>query len=402
MTKQLALGPRGGFDPRYLLLKALGDRLLCGSGELILPDGSKHWFFGEAPGPQITLEVKRPRFVSRLLARGAIGFAEAYIDRDLDTPDLKAFLTFAGLNQTAWQEALDGRPLFRAGLGLAARLRPNGRRRAARNIAHHYDLGNDFYAAWLDESLSYSAAVFEQEDDSLPAAQQRKFRQIADLAGLRPEHHLLEIGCGWGAFAVFAAREIGCRVTATTISQQQYEHANAWVQREGLGERVTLRREDYRDTGGTFDRIVAIEMFEAVGEAHWPLFFRTLERCLTPDGQAVLQVITMDEAHWPRYRRNTDFIQRHIFPGGFLPSPTALRDSVAANGFVWRAERSHGTDYARTLDLWLSNFEAAWPEIAALGHDERFRRLWRYYLTYCAVGFELGRLDLKQVVLRRP
>lgn len=401
MTKQLALGPPSGFDPRYLLLKALGDRLRCGSAELILPNGDKHWFFGDAPGPQVTLEVRRPRFVSRLLARGAIGFAEAYIDGDLETPDLKAFLTFAGLNQAAWQSALEGRPLFRAVQGLATQLRPNSRKRAARNIAHHYDLGNDFYAAWLDEGLSYSAAIFETPSEPLAEAQDRKYRRIAELAGLRAEHRLLEIGCGWGGFAIFAAREIGCRVTATTISQQQYEHASAWVQREGLGERVTVRLQDYRDTEGTHDRIVAIEMFEAVGEAQWPRFFQTLDRCLAPDGRAALQVITMDETHWSRYRRTTDFIQRHVFPGGFLPSPSALRTAIADNGFTWQTARAYGADYALTLEHWSARFEAAWPDVQALGHDERFRRLWRYYLTYCTVGFELGRLDLRQVALGR-
>ena len=400
VTKQRALGPRVGFDSRYLLLKALGECLRRGSAELILPDGSKHWFFGEAPGPQAALEVRRPRFVTRLLRRGAIGFAEAYIDGDIETPDLAAFLTLAGLNQDAWRTVLDGKPMFRALQGLAPLLRPGGRRGAARNIAHHYDLGNDFYAAWLDDGLSYSAGLFAGPDEPLAAAQARKHRRLAALADLRPEHHLLEIGCGWGGFALFAAREIGCRVTATTISRKQFEFASALVQREGLGERIAVRRRDYRDTHGRHDRVVAIEMFEAVGERHWPCFFDTLARCLAPDGRAALQVITIDDALWPRYRRRTDFIQRHVFPGGFLPSPGALRRAIAAKGFACLDDNGHGPDYARTLTHWRANFEAAWPKIAALGHDTRFRRLWRYYLTYCTVGFELGRLDVRQVALR--
>ena len=276
-------------------------------------------------------------------------------------------------------------------------MRPNTLSGAKRNIAKHYDLGNDFYGAWLDPSMTYSAALFATQGEDLTPAQARKYRTLARLAGLRPGDRVLEIGCGWGGFAFWAAREIGCRVTALTISKAQHEHAKMHLQGSGLAERVELRLQDYRECQGTFDAIVSVEMLEAVGERYWPTYFRSLQRCLRPGGRAALQVITIDDRHFEAYRRNADFIQRHIFPGGCLPSPTVLRAGIESAGFRLTADQGYARDYDRTLELWTERFAQAWPEIAKLGFDDRFKRMWHYYFAYCRAGFRTGRIDLRQV-----
>ena len=385
----------------YALPLALGRGLRCGRLALELPDGDSYVFEGDGPGPQAALTILRPRFVRRLLTGGATGFAEAYIEGDCETPDLLAVIELAALNHDVWEQVLRGRLLFRAMQRAWHSLRPNTRRGAQRNIAHHYDLGNDFYRPWLDPDMIYSAAIFDTPEQPLEDAQDRKFRHIARLAELQPGQHVLEIGCGWGGFAIFAAREIGCRVTAITISEEQFAHAAARIQREGLGDRIELRLQDYRDLARQYDRIVSIEMLEAVGEAYWPLFFEKLRGSLAPGGQAALQVITIADELWDGYRRSTDFIQRYIFPGGLLPSRDALRVQVARADLAWDADHAYGVDYARTLNHWRRRFESAEAELAAQGFDERFRRMWRYYFCYCEAGFKTGRIDVRQIGLSR-
>ncbi len=383
------------------LLLALAARIESGELHLTLPDGTQRHFAGARPGPRAELTVHRMRFLRRMLTGGKLGFAEAYLDGDCDSQTLTELLELTVRNEAALRDILAARPWARL-LGRAAHLlRPNSRRGARRNIAAHYDLGNDFYAAWLDPGMTYSAAVFARPDQELEAAQTEKYRRIARLGDLRPEHHVLEIGCGWGGFAEFAAREIGCRVTAITISQAQYEHARARVREAGLDDRVAIVFRDYRDITETYDRIVSIEMIEAVGEAWWPDYFRQLSDRLSPGGRAVLQAITIDEARFAAYRRGADFIQRYIFPGGMLPSVAVIQGHAEAVGLRCAVSASHGPDYAETLRRWRRAFEDAWPRIAALGFDHRFRRMWRFYLAYCEAGFQTGRIDLWQVAFDR-
>ena len=391
---QVSLGP-------YSLLITLGRCLRAGSVLLELPDGTRHLFEGAEPGPSALLKVVRPRFVRRLLLGGHNGFAEAYVDGDFETDDLAAVIELGALNEAAWQRVVDGHPVMRFLNRLPHLLRVNSKGGSKRNIAYHYDLGNSFYEQWLDPSMTYSSAVFASPDDSLEAAQQNKYQAMAKLADLSPDHHLLEVGCGWGGFAAFAARETGCRVTAITISEEQYNYARQRVHLDGLAERVEIRRQDYRDVTGSFDRVASIEMFEAVGERYWPIFFDKLRDTLSPDGRIALQIITIDEAFWEPYRKGVDFIQRHIFPGGLLPSRQALKRTVQHAGLEWLGDDGFGLDYARTLEDWSQRFEAAWPKIAAQGFDERFRRMWHYYLAYCSVGFQIGRIDVRQIALTR-
>jgi len=388
--------------PARRVLDALASRLASGALTVTLPNGEKASYRGAEPGPAADIRIHRLRAFRRLLAGSDIGFAQSYLDGDWDSADLVALIELAARNESSLGQAIEGHVWARAlnrGLHL---LRRNTKRGSRRNIAAHYDLGNEFYSLWLDPTMTYSAALFAESGETLEAAQARKYARMAEIADIKPEHHVLEIGCGWGGFCVWVAREIGCRVTAVTISQSQYEYARARIAAAGLSERVVVRLQDYRDLRGRYDRIVSIEMLEAVGERYWPVFFETLRARLTPGGHAALQVITINDAAFPAYRDRADFVQRYVFPGGMLPSPSALRAAVGAAGLTWERDSDHGADYARTLVDWHWRFERAWPEIAALGFDERFHRLWRYYLAYCEAGFRSGRIGLMQVGLSRP
>jgi len=378
--------------PAMRMLAGLAGTFDRGRLTIVAPDGTRRRF-GAASGPfthDATLVVRRPGFVYRVLRGGALGFAEAYLDGDVDTPELYPLLALFLENSDALAERWRGGAVARLARRVYHHLRPNSRRGSRRNIHAHYDLGNAFYGSWLDRSMTYSAAVFADGDD-LEAAQRRKYRRLAERLGLGPDRHVLEVGCGWGGFAVTAAREYGSRVTALTISEEQYDYAKKRVADAGLAERVDVRFQDYRDVDGRFDAVASIEMFEAVGEAFWPVYFRKLADVVRPDGAVGLQVITIDDAYFDDYRRNVDFIQRYVFPGGMLPSPEALEAAAAEAGL----------DYARTLRAWGERFAQAWPEIRRHGFDERFRRLWSYYLAYCEAGFRAGTIDVEQIVFRR-
>ncbi|MFN4088130.1 MAG: class I SAM-dependent methyltransferase [Alphaproteobacteria bacterium] len=393
-----ALRPR----PAERAVLRAAERLRCGTLDLTLPDGRRVLAQGIEPGPAASLTVNDRRALARIVTGGDLGFAEAYVRGEVDTPDLTAFIAFGSANWEAVADEVGGSFAARLAARLGHLIRANSRRGARRNILAHYDLGNEFYAAWLDPTLTYSSALFEDGDADLHAGQVNKYRRAAEAAGLGANAHVLEIGCGWGGFAEWAAREIGCRVTAITVSDAQHAHASRRIQRAGLTDRVEIRRQDYRDVEGRFDGIVSIEMFEAVGERYWPAFFDTVARSLTSGARAAIQVITIDERAFPAYRRGADFIQRYVFPGGMLPSPTVFRTVAAGAGLQPLPERRFGSDYAQTLRLWRTRFEAAWPEIRAVGFDERFRRLWRYYLCYCEAGFDSGRIDVMQIPLVRP
>jgi cyclopropane-fatty-acyl-phospholipid synthase len=385
-----------------LIVDALASRLSSGSLAVTLPSGEQRHYRGAESRPAADIRIQRARLFRRLLTGGSLGFAESYVDGDWDSDDLTTLLEVAARNQDILDQAIRGRAWVRGFNRCLHLLRGNSKRGSRRNIAAHYDLGNKFYGLWLDPTLTYSAGLYDGPADSLEAAQARKYARMAKIADLRPEHEVLEVGCGWGGFSLWAARVIGCRITALTISRRQYEFAAARISEAGLADRVTLRLQDYRDVRGRFDRVISIEMLEAVGERYWPVFFNMLRNRLAPGGRAALQVITINDAVFPAYRARADFVQRYIFPGGMLPAPSQLCDSVANSGLTWESDADHGADYARTIEDWRHRFEHAWPEIAMLGFDERFRRLWRYYLAYCQAGFRTGRIGLMQVGLRRP
>lgn len=392
--------------PRGLAARALRLAGLIRSGELtlILPDGSVHRVVGDRPGPSAVVRLATLRAVRRFTFGGSLGWAEAWLDGDWSTPDLRAVMALAAANEEEWRRVLNGRPLVRFLSRLAHRFRPNTKRGARRNIAAHYDLGNEFYAAWLDSTLTYSAAEFvDPSAETLEAAQQRKVRNLIAALDLSPGARILEIGCGWGFLAETAAREVGLSAVAITLSREQHAFASARIAAAGLADRVEVRLQDYRDVRETFDGIVSCEMFEAVGERYWPAFFRTLHDRLRPGGRAALQIIAIADRFFDDYRRSADFIQRYVFPGGMLPSPRRLREEVARAGLTWASDTWFGASYAETLARWHARFRAAWPQLAASGrYDDRFRRLWEYYLLYCETGFRAGWIDVGRIVLARP
>lgn len=382
-------------------LAALGRRWRGLPVEIALPGGGVVRLGEVGAAAPARLRVRRWRALGRALVAGDIGFAEGYLAGDWDTRDLAGLLTALVSDFEALRGFALGQPLHRLWQRRLTWLRANTLGGARRNIAAHYDLGNAFYAAWLDAGLTYSSALFERPEEPLETAQARKYAALARALGIQPGHRVLEIGCGWGGFAEFAAREIGAEVTALTISPAQHAHACARLARAGLADRARVRLCDYREVRGRFDRVVSIEMFEAVGERYWPRFFAALRERLAPGGLAGLQVITIADDLFADYRRRQDFIQTHVFPGGMLPSERELLGAARREGLAGATLRRFGADYARTLRLWGERFEAAWPDLRAQGFDARFRRLWRFYLAYCQAGFAAARTDVAHIALVR-
>ncbi|MBI1239414.1 MAG: methyltransferase domain-containing protein [Alphaproteobacteria bacterium] len=380
---------------------ALLTRLRVGTLNLVTPDGRRMSFKGQEPGPHADLEIRNWRAIRRLMIGGNVGWAEAFLDGDWTSADIASLLNLVSQNTNELRDIFQANLLARTFNRVVHGLRANTRAGARKNIYAHYDLGNEFYARWLDPTMTYSSARFAAPHEDLSHAQENKYRSLAELMDLGPTHRVLEIGSGWGGFAEFAAREIGCAVTGITISPAQLEYAQKRIFKAGLADRVSFRLIDYRDVDGHFDRIASIEMFEAVGERYWPAYFRQVHDRLAPGGRAGLQIITIADEYFPIYRRSVDFIQRYIFPGGMLPSMSALKREIAAAGLEWRDHVGFGTDYARTLACWRDSFIEAWDDIRSLGFDERFRRLWTYYLSYCEAGFRSGATDVIQVAASR-
>ncbi len=380
----------------------LSNRLKVGRLTIVWPGGAVCRIDSGQTGPDATVRLLKWRGVRRLVTGGALGFAEAFIEGDWDSPDLPTAVELAACNMMLRRPGRGAWVPRKVGDLLAHRRNENTVDGSHRNIVAHYDLGNAFYGLWLDRTMSYSSAYFSEPGETLETAQLTKCRRLLDGVGVRQGDHLLEIGCGWGNLSRLAARERGVSATAITVSPAQRDFAAAAVQRDGLGDRVTVELRDYREVTGQFDHIVSVEMIEAVGEKYWPVFFGRLNELLVPGGRAGLQAITIHDRLFDRYRRSVDFIQRHIFPGGLLPSQSALREHAADAGLTWASEDSFGPHYARTLAEWRDRFKAAWPKICELGFDERFRRLWLLYLGYCEGGFRAGNIDVRQIVLARP
>ena len=398
------LAPDGETAPRVLrtVLKLAAGAWTHGRITFLLPSGERIPIRGSEPGPDAVLAIRDYRCLARVLAASGIGLAEGYMAGEWDTPDLDALLEVLSMNLDRLKGLIRVNPLHRLVLAAGHALRSNTRSGARRNIEAHYDLGNAFYSKWLDPSLSYSSALFKSPNQRLEGAQKHKYESLARRIGLEPGHHVLEIGCGWGGFAEYAAKEVGARVTGVTISPAQHEFARRRMFEQGLADQVDIRLIDYRDVHGAFDRVASIEMFEAVGERYWPAYFAKIAEVLKSGGRAGLQIITIRDDLFPVYRAHVDFIQRYVFPGGMLPSEGRLREEIERARLAWRGTARFGRHYARTLGQWAERFQRAWEDIAALGFDERFRRLWRFYLSYCRAGFITGRTDVIQVSLSAP
>ena len=398
-TSGLVAGLKAPASAKAVLLALL--QLKGGSAAIALPDG-RVLLFGDGAGPQVDFRIRSYRFARRVLKNGDIGFAEGLMAGEWESNDLSALLTLLASNVERFTRLLEGGPLGKAVHWLRHLSNANTKSGSRRNILAHYDLGNAFYSAWLDASMTYSSARFDAQVRDLEAGQRAKYKALAEHLDLKAGDHVLEIGCGWGGFAEFAAREYGARVTGITISDEQLAYARARMEKAGLTDQVEIRRQDYRDVEGQFDKVASIEMFEAVGEKYWPAYFAKIANVLKPGGRAGLQIITIRDELFDTYRKRADFIQRYVFPGGMLASVERLREETSKVGLVWREVEAFGQSYADTLAEWAKRFKAKWTDIHALGFDERFKQLWLFYLSYCEAGFRTGRTDVVQLELAKP
>lgn len=387
--------PRAG---RVLL--SLLARLRRGRLEFIAPDGNRFVFEGDVTGKNATLHVRDWSVCADVLKSGGIGFAEAYMTSKWDTPDLAALLELALQNRDVLEAAMRGKWWGKILYRLCHLMRRNTRSNARRNIHAHYDLGNDFYRAWLDETMTYSSALFGAETSlSLEEAQLAKYRRILDCLNVQRGDRILEIGCGWGGFAEVAARERGASVHGITLSEEQWSYCSRRMREVGLDQQVRTEICDYRDVDGQFDFVVSIEMFEAVGEAFWPSYFTAVRDRLRVGGRALIQSIVIADELFEYYRRSTDFIQHYVFPGGMLPSPSAFAQQAKRVGLQLGAHHFFGLDYAETLARWRESYNVAAPSLRTYGFDKRFERLWNFYLAYCEAGFRAGSIDVAQMEL---
>ncbi len=385
----------GGFNR---ILDRIDTGLAEGGIDATLPDGSHRILGGRRPGPMPVVRLHSWRALVRLVSSGSVGWYKAWALGEWSSPDPVPLFDLFMRNGESLGEVARAKGIWRNVNRAAHLLRRNSKGKARANIAFHYDLGNDFYAAWLDPSMTYSSALFAR-DDSLEAAQERKIRALLDRLALKPGERLLEIGCGWGSLAEIAARDYAVEVVGLTLSSEQKAYADARMARAGLGDRVSIRLMDYRDARGTFDAVASVEMVEAVGQDYWPAYLQSMARLLKPGGRAALQLISIREELFDRYAASSDFIQTYIFPGGMLISEPRFQAMAELAGFGWIDRKGFGIDYAATLKQWRLRFDAAVAEGRLAGFDQRFHDLWRYYLMYCEGGFRGGGIDVAQVTL---
>ena len=389
--------------PRYFArVFGMAQGMNTGRVDFVLEDGRVFQAEGPNPGPMAEVHIHNPDLFARLIREGDLGFCDAYLDEWWTTPDLQAFMDWVHADNEGIYDGFPGMSLVRNFEKFRFWMQRNHRAQAKKNISYHYDLGNDFYGLWLDDTMTYSSALFKTGQESHEAAQIAKYASMVDQMGVQPGDHILEIGCGWGGFAEYAAQERGLRVTGLTISEQQIEYARERIKKAGLSDLVNFKLQDYRDERGVYDGIASIEMFEAVGQKYWPDYFKTVRERLKPGKNATLQIITVTDSRWDVYQRGVDFIQKYIFPGGMLPSPSALRVQVDKAGLAVERSIEFGQSYNISLRRWHDTFNQKWDQIAEMGFDDRFRRMWNFYLTSCAASFQSANCDVTQITIKRP
>ena len=389
--------------PRYFAQSfGVMKKLNNGTLDVKLEDGRVFRAQGLLDGPKAEFTVHNDDLFARLIREGDLGFSDAYLDGWWTTPDLQTFMDLIHAENDEVYEGFPGMALVRLYERVRFWLQSNSKKQAKKNISYHYDLGNDFYSLWLDKSMTYSSAYFKKDTETLEKAQENKYESIIDQLGVKAGDHILEIGCGWGGFGEYAASKRGLKVTGLTISKEQYDYAVERIKKAGLSSLVEIKLQDYRDEVGVYDGIASIEMFEAVGEKYWPVYFSTVRDRLKPGRNATLQIITLADNRWESYRKSVDFIQKHIFPGGMLPSPTALREQVNNAGLSVKDSIEFGQSYSATLRRWHKTFNAEWDNIVKLGFDSRFKNMWDFYLTSCAGTFLSGYCDVTQITISKP
>ena len=356
---------------------------------------------GQNNGPNTVIQIHDFRCVSNFFLKGDLGWAESYIENLWDTKNLTDFLEWGALNFHCFTNYIRGKWYVILFVRLKHLLNSNSKKGSKRNISFHYDLGNEFYKHWLDKSMTYSSAIFSSKDQRLYDAQINKFSNLADLCDIKSNDSVLEVGCGWGSFSIYLAKIIKAKVTAITISKKQFELVKKRIFEENLSDKIDVKLLDYRDLKGKFDKIVSIEMFEAVGEKYWPLYFRVLKNNLKTGGKIGLQTITIKDNYFLSYKKFPDFIQTYIFPGGMLPSVRSLNNTLDSEGLKILKENLFGQHYARTLNVWRESFDSSWADIKKSGFDVSFKRLWSYYLSYCEGGFKSGNINVGQFLIGR-
>ena len=364
---------------------------------LILPDKSKFKFDGFKKGPIADLHIKKMNSAKKILTEGSIGFAEEFINGSLTTKNLAKLMDYLAFNNHYIEKKINYSLVFKLFNFLRHLFNKNTKSGAKKNIKSHYDLGNDFYKVWLDSSMTYSSAIFKSETLDLFTAQKNKYNKIINLSEIKNGDNVLEIGCGWGGFIEHTLQKQNCFITATTISDQQYNFVREKIKKLNIESNINLIKKDYREINGLYDKIVSIEMLEGVGYKYWDVYFSKLRRLIKNDGIISLQTITIKDEVFNYYKSNPDFIQKYIFPGGMLPSIAILEKIIIKNSLKIISIDSYYLDYVKTLKMWRDNFENSLPRIKELGFDNKFLRLWSYYLTYCESGFKSKNIDLNQI-----
>jgi cyclopropane-fatty-acyl-phospholipid synthase len=374
-------------------------RIEAGELRAVFPSNFQKVYSGGQVGPTADIQINSWKLVPRLLLSGDMGLAESFLSGEWETSNLTQLILLGDINERALGNAVTPSKFINSIEKLRHQRRDNSKRGSRRNIAAHYDLGNEFYSHWLDNTMSYSSALFTDFGEELEVGQNRKYQRLAKALKLKEGDQVLEIGCGWGGFAEIAAKEYKCNVVGITLSNEQAKFAQRRMKENQLSNLVDIRIEDYRDVQGSFDKIVSIEMFEAVGEEHWRNYFETIKTRLKPGGLAGIQSITIANEFFETYKRRPDFIQKYIFPGGILPSEDKLNNAVSSAGLKILDDYYFGKSYAETLRRWQSTFEQKWDDIKNLGFDEKFQKMWRYYLSYCEAGFETGHINVGQFLI---
>ena len=376
-------------------------KIKYGELSVTFPSGSTQLFTGINTAHKADLTINNYKFISKILKRKSVGFAESYMDGDFSSSNLTNLLLLAFRNENHFLVNLKSNIFFNIYSKFKHFLNENTKSQSKKNIQYHYDLGNNFYTKWLDRSMTYSSAYFEKENQNLFDAQLNKYHKIAESLNLNENSKVLEIGCGWGGFSSYAAKNFKSKIDAITISKEQYEYASNKIQKEGLGEKVSIKFKDYRDIDNQYSNIASIEMFEAVGKKYWEKYFDIVSNSLLNSGKAALQIITIDEKRSLNYQNRPDFIQQYIFPGGMLPTKKELLEINNKVGLDFKEIKSFGLSYAKTLNLWNTQFQSSWNDLVKLGFNDRFKRMWEFYLAYCETGFISQSTDVSHFLITK-
>ena len=383
------------------LLNNFLSKINFGSLEVIFPSGNKKIFNGKEQGLSADIKINNYSFLKYILSKGSVGFAEAYMQNIYSTNNLTNLLMLSHKNEKYFLESINSNFLYIALSKIKHFLNNNSKSQSKKNIKYHYDLGNKFYEHWLDKTMTYSSALFDQANISLPDAQINKYKKIAESLAITENSRTLEIGCGWGGFSSYIAKNYKCNVDAITISKEQYEYTARRIQKEGLNEKVSVLLKDYRDVEKNYSNIASIEMFEAVGKQYWSKYFEILRNSLSHNGNAALQIITINEKRANEYQNRPDFIQQYIFPGGMLPTKLQLEANAKDVGLKCIELLSFGKSYAKTLNIWNSQFQKSWIDVANYGFDNKFKRMWEYYFSYCETGFLSNATDVSHFLIKK-